>query len=98
MCMHFSHIETLCFNVLIPLLRNETHIKNTCIICSHWSKFASLWTLKILIHGALEASVISIQPDTNRPDERESEPSFVVKPFTEEKKERTEEAICTWLG
>ena len=49
-------------------------------------------------HSAIEARVISTQSDTNRPDERQGEPSFVVKPFTGEKKERTEEAICTWLG
>ena len=48
--------------------------------------------------SALEARVISLQNETNRPDERQGEPSFVVKPFTGEKKERTEEAICTWLG
>ena len=46
-------------------------------------------------HNALEAHVISIQHDINRPDERQGEPSFVVKPFTGDKKERTEEAICT---
>ena len=33
-------------------------------------------------HNALEPRVISIQNDTNRPDERQGEPSFVVKPFT----------------
>ena len=49
--------------------------------------------------NALEARVISLQNETNRPDERQGESSnFVVKPFTREKKERTEEAICTWLG
>ena len=48
--------------------------------------------------SALEARVISLQHETNRPDERQGEPSFVVKPFTGDKKERTEEAICTWLG
>ena len=48
--------------------------------------------------SALEARVISLQRETNRPDERQGEPSFVVKPFTGDKKERTEEAICTWLG
>ena len=48
--------------------------------------------------SALEARVISLQQETNRPDERQGEPSFVVKPFTGDKKERTEEAICTWLG
>ena len=45
--------------------------------------------------SALEARVISLQHETNRPDERQGEPSFVVKPFTGDKKERTEEAICT---
>ena len=49
-------------------------------------------------HNALEACVISTQNDTNRLDERQGEPSFVVKPFMGDKKERTEEAICTWLG
>ena len=49
MCMLYSHIETLCFNVWIPLLRKETHIKNTCILWSHRSKLASLWKIKILI-------------------------------------------------
>ena len=48
--------------------------------------------------SALEARVISLQRETNRPDEWQGERSFVVKPFTGEKKERTEEAICTWLG
>ena len=48
--------------------------------------------------SALEARVISLQNEINRPDERQGEPSFVVKPFTGDKKERTEEAICTWLG
>ena len=48
--------------------------------------------------SAFEARVISLQNDINRPDERQGEPSFVVKPFTGDKKERTEEAICTWLG
>ena len=47
---------------------------------------------------ALEAHLISLQSETNRPDERQGEPSFVVKPFTGEKKERTEEAICTRLS
>ena len=42
--------------------------------------------------SALEACVISLQRETNRPNERQAEPSFVVKPFTGEKKERTEEA------
>ena len=40
--------------------------------------------------SALEARVISIQRDANRPDERQGEPSFVVKSFTGDKKERTE--------
>ena len=48
--------------------------------------------------SALEARVISLQRETNRPNERQGEPSFVVKPFTGDKKERTEEAICMWLG
>ena len=48
--------------------------------------------------SALEARVISLQNEINRPDERQGEPSFVVKPFTGENKERTEEAIRTWLG
>ena len=47
--MLYSHIETLCSNVSIPPLRKETHIKNTCILWSHTSKLASLWTIKILI-------------------------------------------------
>ena len=38
----------------------------------------------------VEACVISVQNGTNRA-------SFVRKPFMGEKKERTEEAICTWL-
>ena len=46
----------------------------------------------------LEARVISLQNEINRTDERQGEPSFVVKPFTGDKKERTEQAICTWLG
>ena len=46
----------------------------------------------------LEARVISLHNEINRPNERQGEPSFVVKPFTGDKKERTEEAICTWLG
>ena len=33
-------------------------------------------------HGTLEAGVISIQQETNRLDECQGEPSFVVKPFT----------------
>ena len=37
-------------------------------------------------HSALEARVISIQCDANIPDERQGEPSFVVKPFTGENK------------
>ena len=49
-------------------------------------------------HIALKAGVISLQRNTNRPDEHKGEPSFFLKPFTGEKKERTEEAICTWLG
>ena len=49
-------------------------------------------------HNALGARVISIKNDTNRLDERQGEPSFVVNPFTGDKKERTKEAICTWLG
>ena len=49
-------------------------------------------------HNALEACAISIQNDTNRPDERQGEPSFVVNPFTGDKKERTKESIYTWLG
>ena len=48
--------------------------------------------------SALEARVISLQNEINRPNERQGEPSFVVKPFTGEKKERTKKAICTWLG
>ena len=32
--------------------------------------------------SALEARVISLQNEINRPDERQGEPSFVVKPFT----------------
>ena len=46
-------------------------------------------------HSALEARVISMQLNTNKPDERQGEPSFVIKLFTGEKKERTKEAICT---
>ena len=41
-------MDTLCFNVWIPLLRKETYIKNTCILWSHRSNLASLWTIKIL--------------------------------------------------
>ena len=37
-------------------------------------------------HNALEARVISIQNDTNRPDERQGEPSFVVNHLREKKK------------
>ena len=48
--------------------------------------------------SALEARVISLKNETNRPNERQGEPSFVVKPFTGDKKGRTEEAICRWLG
>ena len=48
--------------------------------------------------SVFEARVISLQNEINRPDELQGEPSFVVKPFTREKKERTEEAIYTWLG
>ena len=44
MCVIYSHIETLCFNVWIPLFRKERHIKNTCILWSHKSKL-SLWTI-----------------------------------------------------
>ena len=51
-----------------------------------------------LSQSALEAGVISLQNETHRPDERQGEPSFVVKPFKGEKNERTEEAICTSLG
>ena len=40
-------------------------------------------------HNALEARVISIQKDTNRPNERQGESSFVIKPFTGDTKERT---------
>ena len=32
MCMPYSCIETLSFNVWILFFRNETHIKNTCIL------------------------------------------------------------------
>ena len=42
-----------------------------------------------------EARVISLQNETNRPDEHQGEPSFVVKPFTGETKERTEDAILS---
>ena len=49
MCVLYSHIETLCFNVWIPLLRKKTNIKNTCILWSHRSKLVSLWMIKILI-------------------------------------------------
>ena len=49
-------------------------------------------------NSALEARVLSIQRDANKHDECQGEPSFVVKPFTGEKKERIEEAICMWLG
>ena len=41
---------------------------------------------------------MSLQNETNRPDEHHGEPSFVVKPFTGEKKERTKEAISSSLG
>ena len=41
-------LKTLYFNVWISLFRKETHIKNTCILWSHRSKLASLWTIKIL--------------------------------------------------
>ena len=49
-------------------------------------------------HSALEARVISIENDTNIPDQHQGELSFVVKPFTGKEEERTNEAICTWLG
>ena len=45
--------------------------------------------------SALEARVISLQNEINRPYERHGEPSFVVKPFTGETKERTEDAILS---
>ena len=70
MCMLYSHIETLCFNVWISLLRKETHIKNTCILWSHRSKLAYLWTTKnlnlilILINFRL---LINTHPLTHTP-------------------------------
>ena len=33
-------------------------------------------------HGVLEAGVISMQQDTNKPNERQGEPSFVITTFT----------------
>ena len=39
-----------------------------------------------------------MQPNINKPDECQGEPSFVVKPFTREKKEKIEEAICNGLA
>ena len=49
MCMLYSRIETLYFNVWIPLFRKETHIKNTCILWSHSQNWSLLWTIKNLI-------------------------------------------------
>ena len=72
----------------------------SCILQIHNVLNSTLQEISTLrqSHNGLEAHVISIQNDINRPDERQGEPSFVVKPFTGDKKERTEEAICTWLG
>ena len=48
-------------------------------------------------HGSLEACVISMQCDINRPDERQGEPSFVIKPFTGEKrKEPKKQSARGW--
>jgi hypothetical protein len=39
-----------------------------------------------------------MQPNHGTKDYPVGESSFVVKPYHDNKKERTEEAICTWLG
>jgi hypothetical protein len=49
-------------------------------------------------HHDLESRVASMQPNHGTKDYPVGEPSFVVKPYHGDKKERTEEAICTWLG
>ena len=48
--------------------------------------------------SALEARVISLQREANRPDEWQGEPSSVIKQFTGDTKKRTEEAIYALLG
>ncbi len=49
-------------------------------------------------HGALESRVSDMHTNANMKDDSQGEPSFAVKPYTGDKKERTEEAISTWLG
>ena len=47
--------------------------------------------------SALEARVISLQNEINRPDERQGEPSFVIKPFTRKKrKEPKKQSTRGW--
>ena len=70
------------------ILQNQNFLNSTLKEISEFQKS----------HGALEAYVISMQRDTSRLDKCQGELSFVVKPITREKKERTEEAIGTWLG
>ena len=48
-------------------------------------------------HGALESRVLDMHTNANMKDDSQGEPSFAVKPYTGDKKERTEEAIITWL-
>ena len=52
----------------------------SCILQIHNVLNSTLQEISALrqSHNALEARVISIQNDTNRPDERQGEPSFVV--------------------
>ena len=63
----------------------------SCISQMHNVLNSSLQEISTLrqSHNALEARVISIQKDTNRPDERQGESSFVIKSFTGDTKERT---------
>ena len=54
---------------------------------SQYLSFTAQWMTELQqSQSALEARVISLQRETNRPNERQGEPSFVVQPFTGEKR------------
>ena len=57
----YQYIKTSCFKVGSYLLRKETYIKKICVLRSHGSILASLWTLKN-IYLSIYKDIVTVPP------------------------------------